>query len=239
LVVHPGKVTKARLESFKQQECSLIDKSAFIIDMASAKLLFGDICAIAVDSDAKEMRPETALMRAMMAEDFDPGPLFLSVINDDEDFFDATALACHTSPQALMLLAYNSIKPSLESGASLLKNYLSEDMFWQKPGCPVCGSPPVLSVLDADGIRSLICGFCWSEWRVPRIRCPFCLETDSRNLHYKCCDQEKEYRIDVCDRCRSYLRTVDTRELDRPFYAPLESLVSSHLDLLMENYHAV
>jgi FdhE protein len=238
VVVHPGKVTRVRLESFKQQESTLIDKSAFIIDMASAKLLFGDICTIAVHSDAEEMRPETALMQAMTAEDFDPNPLFLAVINEDEDLFHATALAYQTTPQALMLLAYNSIKPSLESCASVLKNYLYEDMFWQKPGCPVCGSPPILSVLDAGGKRILICGFCWSEWTVPRIRCSFCLETDSRKLHYQTCDQEREYRIDVCDRCRSYLKTVDTRKLDRPFYAPLESLVSAHLDLHMKNYHA-
>jgi FdhE protein len=112
-------------------------------------------------------------------------------------------------------------------------------MFWQKPGCPVCGSPPVLSILDADGNRNLICEFCWSQWGVPRIRCPFCLETDSRKLHYKSTDQEKEYRIDVCDSCRSYVKTVDIRELDRPFYAPLESIVTAHLDVLMENYRAV
>lgn len=238
VAAYPKNVTTVRLESFKLQENTLIDKSDFIIDMKSAKLLFGHICAIAVKSDAKEMHPETALMRAMMAKDFDPKPLFCAVIKEDDGLFRTRAGAYQTTPETLMLLAYNSIKPSLESCAYALKNYLSEEQFWQKPGCPVCGNTPVLSVLDKDGKRFLICGFCWSEWAVPRIRCPFCLEADSRKLHYKANDQEKEYRIEVCDRCRSYLKTVDTTELDRPFYAPLESLVSSHLDLLMENDHA-
>lgn len=239
IAVQPGKVKDARLESFQQQENTLIDKSDFIIDMKSAKHLFEQICAIAVKSDAKEMHHKTALMQALTAKAFDPKTLFNAVIDEDEDYLHATALEHKTSPQTLMLLAYNSIKPSLESYASALGNYLPDDLFWQKPGCPVCGSAPVLSVLDTDGKRILICGFCWSEWPAPRIRCPFCLETDSRKLHYKASDQEKEYRIDICDHCLSYLKTVDTRELDRPFYAPLETLVSAHLDLLMENDHVV
>ena len=237
VAVQPAKVKEARLESFKLQENTLVGKSDFIIDMKSAKRLFGQICAIAVKSDAKEMHPETALMQALTAEVFDPKPLFNAVIDEDEDYLHATALEHQTSPQTLMLLAYNSIKPSLESYASALGNYFPEDLFWQKPGCPVCGSAPVLSVLDTDGKRILICGFCWSEWAVPRIQCPICLETDNRKLHYKVSDQEKEYRLEVCDRCQSYWKTVDTRELDRSFYAPLETLVSAHLDLLMKNDH--
>lgn len=238
VTARPGKVTEARLESFQHQERFLVDKTAFTIDMVSAKLLFGEICAIAVKSDAREMRSQTVLMRTIMAPDFDPGPLFQAVINDDEDFFRTTALAYQTSPQTLHLPAYNSIKPSITSGASMLKRYLPEDLSWQKPGCPVCGSLPVLSFLDAAGNRILICGFCWSEWKVPRIWCPFCLETDSRKLHYQSGDSEKEYRIDVCDQCRFYLKTIDTRRLDRPFYAPLEALVTAHLDLHMKIYHA-
>ena len=161
VAIQPAKVREARLESFKLQENYLMDKSDFIIDMKSAKHLFSQICTIAAKSDAKEMHPKTALMQALTAKDFDPQPLFNAVIDEDEDYLHATALEHETSPQTLMLLAYNSIKPSLESYASALGNYLPEEMFWQKPGCPVCGSAPVLSVLDADGKRMLICGFCW------------------------------------------------------------------------------
>jgi FdhE protein len=238
VAVQPATMKEARLESFKLQENALVDKSDFIIDMKLAKRLFGQICTIAVRSDAKEMHPETALIQALTAKDYDPKPLFDAAINEDEDSFHATALELQASPQTLMLLAYNSIKPSLESCASVLGSYLAEDLFWQKPGCPVCGSAPVLSVLDTDGKRILICGFCWSEWSVPRIQCPVCLETDNRKLHYKVSYQEKEYRLEVCDQCQSYWKTVDTRELDRSFYAPLETLVSAHLDLYMNNDYA-
>lgn len=237
--LHLGEVTGARLESFEHQESYLIDKAAFKIDMASAKLLFGEICTIAAKSSAMEMQPDTMLMQTVTAEDFDPEPLFLAVSNDDKKNLHDTAFAYQTTSEALKLLAYNSIKPSLESCASAMKGYLSDDIFWRRQGCPVCGSMPVLSVLDAGANRSLICGFCWSEWKVERIQCPFCHETNSRKLHYKYFDEEKEYRIDACDSCRSYLKTIDTREMDRAFYAPLESLVSAHLDLLMENYHLV
>ena len=130
-VVQPGKVKEARLKSFQQQENTLVDKSDFTIDVKSAKHLFGQICKVAVKSGAKEMHPKTALMQALTAKDFDPKPLFSAVVNEDENYLQVTALEHETSPQTLMLLAYNSIKPSLETYASALGNYLSEDLFWQ------------------------------------------------------------------------------------------------------------
>jgi FdhE protein len=44
-------------------------------------------------------------------------------------------------------------------------------------------------------------------------------------------DEEKEYRVDACGSCRSYIKTVDTRVLNRPSYPPLEQVASLHLDL--------
>jgi len=237
VLVHsrPVEVQKERLASFLMQETALIDKSEFIIDMASSRQLFEEVCVIAANSDAKELNPESSLMRALMSEDFDPESLFLAILIGDKDVFHAIALKFNSTPQVAELLAYNSIKPSLISCASMLKSVLSEDVCWQRPGCPICGNQPVLSVLDTEGKRNLVCGFCWNEWSAQRIRCPFCGETDSRKLHYQFSDKEKEYRLESCDSCLSYLKTVDIRKLDRPFYPPLEHLVSAHLDMRLKN----
>jgi len=231
----PVEVQKERLASFQIQKTALIDKSEFNIDMASSRQLFEEICVIAANSDAKELNSESSLMRALMSEDFDPESLFLAILIEDKDVFHAIALKFNSTPQAIELLAYNSIKPSLISCASMLKSVLSEDLCWQRPGCPICGSQPVLSILDTEGKRSLVCGFCWNEWSARRIRCPFCGETDSRKLHYQFSDKENEYRLESCDSCLSYLKTVDIRKLDRPFYSPLEHLVSAHLDMRLKN----
>ncbi|RPJ13122.1 MAG: formate dehydrogenase accessory protein FdhE, partial [Deltaproteobacteria bacterium] len=39
------------------------------------------------------------------------------------------------------------------------------------------------------------------------------------------------YRVDACDSCRKYLKTVDTRVLNRRVYPALEQVASLHLDL--------
>lgn len=235
--LRPFDVPRERLISFQQQKTALIDKSGFMIDMASARALFDEICAIAAKSDAKELNSESALMQALVSEDIDPEPFFIAARDGDENVFNALALEYHSSPLVAEMLAYNSIQPSLTACVSMLKRFLPEDLYWQKPGCPICSNQPVLSVLDAEGKRRLVCGFCWNEWTAQRIRCPYCGETDGRKLHYQFSAKEKEYRVDVCDSCQSYIKTVDIRKLDRPFHPPLEHLVSTHIDLLVKNEH--
>jgi FdhE protein len=44
-------------------------------------------------------------------------------------------------------------------------------------------------------------------------------------------EEEKEYRLDACDSCRTYIKTVDTRVIDRRTYPALEQIASLHLDL--------
>jgi FdhE protein len=44
-------------------------------------------------------------------------------------------------------------------------------------------------------------------------------------------EEEKEYRVDACESCRKYIKTVDTRVLGRRAYPPLEQVASLHLDL--------
>ena len=42
--------------------------------------------------------------------------------------------------------------------------------------------------------------------------------------------QKKGYRVDVCDQCRKYMKTVDTRETRHVIHAPLEQVSTLHLD---------
>ena len=166
----PVEVTEDRLKNFQLQERALFDKPGFTIDRKSSRHLFKELCIIASNSDAKELSTESSLMRALMSEGFDPEPFFFAVLNEDTDVFDAIARKYNSRSQPIELLFYNSIKPSLVSCASMLNTFMAEDLRWEKPGCPICGSQPVLSVLDAEGKRSLVCGFCWNEWSTSRIR---------------------------------------------------------------------
>ena len=80
------------------------------------------------------------------------------------------------------------------------------------PTCPRCESAPLLGVLRPEGDgskRCLVCSFCFSEWEFRRIFCAACGEHDEKKLPVYVADQLPHVRIDACDTCKSYLRTID------------------------------
>ncbi len=80
------------------------------------------------------------------------------------------------------------------------------------PNCPRCESAPLLGVLRPEGDgskRCLVCSFCFSEWEFRRIFCAACGEQDEKKLPVYVADQLPHVRIDACDTCKSYLRTID------------------------------
>ena len=50
-------------------------------------------------------------------------------------------------------------------------------------------------------------------------------------MSYFYSEEEKEYRVDVCDGCGKYIKTVDIRKTDRLLYPPLEQVSTLHLDI--------
>lgn len=78
--------------------------------------------------------------------------------------------------------------------------------------CPACGSYPVAAVLRPEGHgsrRSLLCALCATEWDFNRLVCPACGETRSDSLAVYTCEQFDHIRVDACDSCKRYLKTVD------------------------------
>jgi len=52
-----------------------------------------------------------------------------------------------------------------------------------QPGaCPVCGSPPIASLVHSNGLladlRFLVCALCATEWHLVRIKCASCASTE-------------------------------------------------------------
>jgi formate dehydrogenase maturation protein FdhE len=78
--------------------------------------------------------------------------------------------------------------------------------------CPRCGSLPLLGVLrpEADGgKRFLMCSFCLQEWEFRRIFCAACAEDDEKKLPVYVAEQFPHIRVEACDTCKFYLRTID------------------------------
>jgi len=88
-----------------------------------------------------------------------------------------------------------------------------------------------MAFLDKDGKRHLKCCFCSHEWLVKRMGCVFCENNDKDYQHYFFNNEEKEYRVNLCDNCHNYIKMVDLRQIERAFYPKLEQIATLHLDM--------
>ena len=78
--------------------------------------------------------------------------------------------------------------------------------------CPVCAAKPVVGVLRQEGDggkRFLICSVCSTEWPFRRLICAACGEETVEKLPVYTAEQFKHVRVEACDTCRYYIKTVD------------------------------
>ena len=212
-----------------REKFPLIEIQDFAYDKVESANLFVILC-----NHAKEASPKLAADAAAILKTMDkvikPGELFSGLLNGDDPLYDKISGELNIAETTLGFISYNSLKPSLLLCADQLSAYLSKEEPWLKGYCPICGSPPVLSILEDGGERSLICSFCWHSWSVQRVFCPYCENRDGQTQHYFYNEEEKEFRVDLCDDCKKYLKALDSRETERMIYPPLEQISSLHLD---------
>jgi formate dehydrogenase accessory protein FdhE len=78
--------------------------------------------------------------------------------------------------------------------------------------CPLCGGAPIVGVLrrEGDGAKkSLICMLCAHEWAFRRLYCPACGEEREPQMAFYSSPEIVHVRVDVCDTCHTYLKSVD------------------------------
>jgi len=78
--------------------------------------------------------------------------------------------------------------------------------------CPFCGELPLVAVLRGEGEggkRSLVCSLCAIEWNFRRLLCPNCGEEAERKLPVYVAEEFPHVRIEACDTCRTYIKSVD------------------------------
>ncbi len=104
---------------------------------------------------------------------------------------------------------------------------------WLKGYCPVCGSEPMIARLESDiGKRWLFCPRCRCEWLFKRVICPFCENEDQDTLRYFFSEDNNNYRIEVCDKCKRYIKTVDSRLRGNVFNLFVEDIATLAFDVV-------
>ncbi len=128
--------------------------------------------------------------------------------------------------------------------------YLADHTEWTPPSgtpsvCPLCGGKPQVGALRPEGDggkRSLICSLCATEWDYRRVVCPACGEEDDHKLAVYSAKEFSHVRVEACDACHSYIKTVDLTKdghavpvVDELATIPLNLWATEHGYLKLQN----
>lgn len=160
--------------------------------------------------------------------------LMKSVLKSDFEAIETAAQKLNVDPSLLTLLLRLALRPALVKTAQTVVHELDLNR-WGYGHCPVCGSVPKLADLSGEGgKRTLHCSLCETAWPYPRLRCPFCENSNREDLSYLKAESEEGLRVDLCSRCGQHLKTIDLRELPGLIIVPLDDVATWHLDLIAQ-----
>lgn len=106
-------------------------------------------------------------------------------------------------------------RPIRSKAAKQISTKVEIEKYWHKGTCPICAQFPLFGThKKEDNARFLWCYRCDFTWRFNRIICPFCQNEDREKLHYLLVEDNKTFRLYLCDVCSHYIKIADEKELD-------------------------
>ena len=131
------------------------------------------------------------------------------------------------------LFTEESLRPELESIAEKYGEIV-EKSNWSEGYCPICGKEPKIGEIrdGEEGKRYLFCHQCGFKWYFHRIKCPFCGNEEQHSLAYFEVEGEERYRVDVCNKCRRYIKTVELPKSSEEPNLDVEDIATLHLDMI-------
>jgi FdhE protein len=146
----------------------------------------------------------------------------LSPPNEDQENFDL-----------IDLFTEESLRPELENVAEKY-GAIVEKAGWSEGYCPICGKEPKIGEIreGEDGKRYLFCHQCGFKWHFLRIKCPFCGNDEQHSLAYFAVEGEERHRVDVCNKCRRYIKIVELPKSSEELNLDVEDIATLHLDMI-------
>jgi formate dehydrogenase accessory protein FdhE len=188
--------------------------------------------ASALENIGGNNRTRYRMVRLALQEGrLDAGNVLSLVAAGEKNAVQSLAENLRIDPGLLWTLAQNALKPALHSWRRQLTP-LIENIPWQKGYCFICGAGAILGELQDNNLtKHLRCGQCGADWTYSRLRCLHCGNEDHHTLSYLCAEPDDEKtRVEVCDRCRGYLKIITSFAPTPPDMLPVEDLKTLHLD---------
>lgn len=131
-------------------------------------------------------------------------------------------------------LAETALRPYLQITAEMVQPEIDHAV--AGAGCPVCGEPARLAVLEDEGKKSMQCPRCQAHWHARRLECTHCGNEDHKTMQFLTIEGDAASQIQVCEVCKGYIKVIDTRQyLSKPSAAMLD-LNTIHLDFVAQEH---
>lgn len=148
----------------------------------------------------------------------------------NEPYFSSFALEHGLEEWIPQFLAETTLRPYLQLTAVKVQPEIQYAV--SGTGCPVCGEPERLAVLDEDGKKVMQCPRCLAHWHVKRLECAHCGNEDHTKIKFLTIEGDSVSQIQVCEECNGYIKIIDTRQYIEKPNASLLDLNSIHLDFV-------
>jgi len=241
LHVTPVSLTREQARASLKAGSPLLSSVDFEIDIEAVRdLMIRLACALESFSEEAALRRADAARAIRLAIEADALDIssILSLIGAGERCAMATlAHELQLDPNLLWTLGQNALKPALRTLCRALSP-LVEGVPWDKGYCFICGAGATLGELQQnDQIKHLRCGQCGADWPFRRLHCMYCGNEDHRTLSYLYEESRREkMRIEVCDKCKGYLKVIASFAPTPPEMLPVEDLATLHLDHVAEDH---
>jgi len=158
-----------------------------------------------------------------------------TAFNPDEDVLNSLAEETGGDVEAILFFGRALATPFVAHAVSRLLTQQALGPSRPFGTCPWCGSPPGLArLVRGEDSRMLCCSLCGWQWPYSVLKCPACRDEEGQDRLWQA--REAPCFIQACGKCRTYLKTVDERELpDGEQAIPLVwTTATVHLDLMAE-----
>ncbi len=225
---------KAPTSSQEDEEGPLLRGRKIPIDYEAAGKLFRSLCRVAKGRTPILKEGIEKIERATREGRIDMDRFLGEMALSESRYLEEVSSSIGLNRDILTFLGRASIQPFLIEAAAILKEG-ADLKGWSENMCPVCGAPPLLSELaETEGRRMLICSICGHRWKGVRTVCPFCHTQDPKAHRYLFVEGDESVRIDVCEVCKKYIKTIDSRKMSQRIFPLLEDMGTIHLDMLAQ-----
>ena len=173
----------------------------------------------------------TPFVDALATGRLDPLALFEAAVAEDLDRLDDLARAAGDDHGVLRVVGPIVAMPMLHACRQAWTPLVPAA--WAEGYCPICGGWPAFAeARGLDGQRRLRCGRCGGDWRTERLRCPFCGERGHEHLGSLVSEGPERQSVDVCERCRHYVKALTALVPIQPEHVFLQDLATLVLDVI-------